>query len=646
MVKLKNNFKQQGNLDIDIPHIPHIPQDTPVSQQTERDRERFLAVASDLQVICGSNGYFHWVNPTFERSLGWTVAEITSRPWIEFIHPDDVSESITETSQLFSGRETLAFENRLRHKDGSYHWLLWRAQPYPEEQVIYATAVDITERKVAEMALEQSEQKFRAIFESMFQFIGVLTPEGILVEANQTALDAVGIQRSEVIGKLFWQTPWWIHSPVLQTQLQEAVERARQGELVRFEAEHILANGQTAFVDFSLKPFFDKAGNVVMLIPEGRDITELKQTEVAFRESEQRLQALLDNSTAIIFMKDAQGRYVIINRSYETLFHLDRNQVKGKTDHDIFPKEIADAFQANDREVITSGVAIEKEEIAPRDDGLHTYLSLKFPLFDTTGVVYAVCGIATDISERKRIENERKQTAIELQLQKQDLARSNAELQQFAYVASHDLQEPLRMVTSYLELLKRRYAGQLDEKAEQFIGFAVDGAARMQTLINDLLAYSRVGTHDQPLEPVDCQRILENVLRNLQMTIADSQGKITHDPLPQVQVDPTQLAQLFQNLLSNGIKFRQPGVSPHIHIGCSPHGNKWLFSIQDNGIGIDPQYVDRIFLIFQRLHSRTEYPGTGIGLAVCKKIVERYSGNLWVESKPGQGSTFYFTIPQ
>jgi PAS domain S-box-containing protein len=640
MVKLKNGVKHQGNLDINI------PQGMPASQQTERDRERFLTVASDLQVICGSDGYFHWVNPTFEQSLGWTVAEITSRPWVEFIHPDDVSESVTEMSQLFSGRETLAFENRFRHQDGSYHWLLWRAQPYPEEQVIYGTAVDITERKAAEMALEQSEQKFRAIFESMFQFIGVLTPEGILVEANQTALDAVGIQRAEVIGKPFWQTPWWMHSPVLQTQLQEAVERAHQGELVRFEAEHILANGQTAFIDFSLKPFFDQAGNVVMLIPEGRDITELKQTEAALRESEQRLQAMLDNSTAVIFMKDNQGRYVIINRSYETLFHLDRDQVKGKTDQDIFPKEIADAFQANDREVLTTGVAIEKEEIAPQDDGLHTYLSLKFPLFDATGSVYAVCGIATDISERKRIENERKQTEIELQFQKQDLARSNAELQQFAYVASHDLQEPLRMVTSYLELLKRRYAGQLDEKADQFIGFAVDGAARMQTLINDLLAYSRVGTHDQPLEPADCQRTLDNVLRNLQMTIADSQARITHDPLPQVQVDPTQLAQLFQNLISNGIKFRQPGVSPHIHIGCRPHGSKWLFSIQDNGIGIDPQYVDRIFLIFQRLHSRTEYPGTGIGLAVCKKIVERYGGNLWVESKPGQGSTFYFTIPQ
>jgi light-regulated signal transduction histidine kinase (bacteriophytochrome) len=276
--------------------------------------------------------------------------------------------------------------------------------------------------------------------------------------------------------------------------------------------------------------------------------------------------------------------------------------------------------------------------------------------------------ILTIFAARAAAELERQQAEAELQHQKQDLARSNAELQQFAYVASHDLQEPLRMVTSYLELLERRYKGQLDPKADQFIAYAVDGAVRMQTLINALLSYSRIGTREQLFEPVNCAEVLQDVLTNLQITIAQNNALITHDRLPQVSGDRTQLTQLFQNIINNGIKFRRE-ETPHIHLGVTRLSDKWLFSIRDNGIGIESQYIDRIFVIFQRLHSRSEYPGTGIGLAICKKIVERHGGKLWVESQTdakaantlatstqahntqahntqaGQGSTFYFTLP-
>jgi light-regulated signal transduction histidine kinase (bacteriophytochrome) len=245
---------------------------------------------------------------------------------------------------------------------------------------------------------------------------------------------------------------------------------------------------------------------------------------------------------------------------------------------------------------------------------------------------------------RAAAELQRRQAEAELQRQKADLARSNAELQQFAYVASHDLQEPLRMVTSYLELIERRYKGQLDPRADQFINYAVDGAVRMQTLINALLTYSRVGSTPQSYAVIDCAVVLQDVLTNLQVTIAKNNASITHDSLPQVHGDRTQLIQLFQNLISNGIKFRREAV-PHIHIGAKRLSDKWLFSIHDNGIGIEAQYTNRIFIIFQRLHSRAEYAGTGIGLAICKKIVERHGGNLWVEAQPDQGSTFYFTLP-
>jgi len=224
-----------------------------------------------------------------------------------------------------------------------------------------------------------------------------------------------------------------------------------------------------------------------------------------------------------------------------------------------------------------------------------------------------------------------------------ELGRSNADLQQFAYVASHDLQEPLRMVSSYTQLIAKRYKGKLDADADEFIAFAVDGANRMQRLIQDLLAYSRVKTGGRQFEPTAMETVLKAALANLTNAVAESHAVITHDSLPAVMGDEKQLAQLFQNLLSNAVKFRGPQPL-HIHISAKQADGEWLFAVRDNGIGIDPEYADRIFVIFQRLHTREEYPGTGIGLAICKKIVERHGGRMWVESDRGKGATFYFTL--
>jgi light-regulated signal transduction histidine kinase (bacteriophytochrome) len=257
--------------------------------------------------------------------------------------------------------------------------------------------------------------------------------------------------------------------------------------------------------------------------------------------------------------------------------------------------------------------------------------------------------IAIALSQAQLLESEVRQ--------REELVRSNTELQQFAYVASHDLQEPLRMVTSYLQLLEKRYQDKLDSRADQFIAYAVDGANRMKALIQDLLSYSRVSTHGQPFELVDVNRILASAIANLEFLIDETGAVITRDSLPQLKADATQLTQLFQNLISNGIKFRREGISPQIQINVIRrewvHGRtamgeslgEWIFSVRDNGIGIEPQYSDRIFVIFQRLHGRGKYPGTGIGLAICKKIVERHGGRIWIESEVGRGTTFYFTIP-
>ncbi len=242
-----------------------------------------------------------------------------------------------------------------------------------------------------------------------------------------------------------------------------------------------------------------------------------------------------------------------------------------------------------------------------------------------------------DITERRHLEKMAEEKIAEL-------ARSNAELAQFGYVASHDLQEPLRAVASCVQLLQKRYGGKLDARADEFIAHSVAGIKRMETLINDLLAYSRIASQAQPLVQTNVATVLTNVLANLAVAISESGAVVTHDAMPVVEADPTQLAQVFQNLIGNAIKFRGT-IAPVIHVSAELRDGELTLSVTDNGIGIEPQYYERIFQVFQRLHTRKEYQGTGIGLAVCKKIVERHRGRIWIESQPGQGSSFRFTLP-
>jgi light-regulated signal transduction histidine kinase (bacteriophytochrome) len=255
---------------------------------------------------------------------------------------------------------------------------------------------------------------------------------------------------------------------------------------------------------------------------------------------------------------------------------------------------------------------------------------------DGDGRIIGILQISSDVTAVR-------ESAATLQRTAEELARSNAELEQFAYVASHDLQEPLRMVASYTQLLARRYGGKLDADADEFIGFAVDGAQRMQALIQDLLAYSRVGTHGGALEPVDSGTVVDQVLTDLQATMAEQGAVVTHDGLPTVSADARQLYSLFLNLIGNALKYHGQ-EAPRVSVSAVRDDAYWLFTVKDNGIGLDEQYADRIFVLFQRLHTRDEYAGTGIGLAICKKIVERHGGRIWVESAPGHGSTFRFTL--
>jgi PAS domain S-box-containing protein len=495
--------------------------------------------------------------------------------------------------------------------------------------------------------LEEERNLLRTLIDNLPDYIYLKDKDSRFIMSNVAHLRSLGVTaQDEIVGRMDKD----ILSPEVASQYYaEEQEIIHTGQPIVDKEELVVdrMTGEKIWTLTTKVPVRDAQGKIVGLVGITRDITGRKQSEDALAYEKYLLQTLMDTSPDHIYFKDADSHFIRINRAQAERFNLsDPAQAIGKTDHDFFSEEHSRQAFEDEQKVIQSGqplVGIEEKETWP--GGGETWVSsTKVPLRDSAGQIIGTFGISRDITERKRAQEV-------LARQAQELARSNAELEQFAYIASHDLQEPLRMITSYLQLLERRYDNKLDADADEFIGYAVDGANRLQRLISDLLAYSRVNTRGKPFELVDCVVVMQHVLLNLKVAIEESGAVITHDTLPQVMGDARQLVQLFQNLIGNAIKFRadQP---PQVHIGVQQQENHsrggaacWVFSVQDNGIGIEPRYFDRIFLIFQRLHNREEYPGTGIGLAICKKIVERHGGQIWVESELGKGSTFRFTIP-
>ena len=349
---------------------------------------------------------------------------------------------------------------------------------------------------------------------------------------------------------------------------------------------------------------------------------------------------LLEAAPDAMVVVDGRGEIVLLNVQAEKQFGYRRDELVGQPVTAIIPDGFAERIIADDlrsaADALAQQIGTGLELVALRRDGTEFPIEIMLsPLESDEGIL--VTAAIRDISARKA-------AAAALLRKMEELARSNEELGQFAYVASHDLQEPLRMVTSYMQLLSRRYAGRLDSDADEFIAFAVDGASRMRRLIGDLLAYSRVGSKGAELIDTSSEDALRQALVNLGTLIEETDAVVTHDPLPSVRADEPQLVQLFQNLVGNAITYHGTEV-PRIHISAAIDAeDRWSFAVTDNGIGIDSQYFERIFGMFQRLHDREEYAGTGIGLAICRKIVERHGGTISVESQPGRGSTFRFTL--
>ena len=388
-----------------------------------------------------------------------------------------------------------------------------------------------------------------------------------------------------------------------------------------------------------------------------------RESEVALRESEKELSQILGGTSVPTFVIDKNHTVTHWNKACENLTGVSAGEMVGNRNHwtafysakrpvmadpimnELPEEEMVRRYNGKCQESAPMDGAYEAERFFPDlgDSGKWLFFTAGL-LRNYQGKVIGAIETFQDITERKTAEQALRESEKELRLTVANLKHSNVQLEQFAYIASHDLQEPLRMMSIYVQLLARRYKGRLDSDADDFIAYAVDGATHMQALINDLLAFSRVGTRGKPLEQTDCETVLEQAVTNLKMAIEDSHALVTHNPLPTVMADASQLIQLIQHLIDNAIKFKGD-EPPHIHVSAEQKEGEWVISVADDGIGIKPEFFDRIFVIFKRLHGRNTYSGTGIGLAVCKKIVERHKGRIWVESKPEKGTTFFFTIP-
>ncbi|AFM26153.1 PAS domain S-box protein [Desulfomonile tiedjei] len=498
--------------------------------------------------------------------------------------------------------------------------------------LILEIGIDITERREAEQIREKSLENaaiLSRVFSTTHFSLVYLDKEFNFIQVNKAYADACGYPPEYFPGKN--------HFDLYPHEENESIFRrvVETGEAFTVYAKPFDfpddPDRGTTYWDWSLYPIKDADGQVEGLVFILLDVTDRHKVEEALQAASAYNRSLIEASLDPLVTISPKGIITDVNTATEKVTGFSREELVGTNFSDYFtdPEKAREGYETVFRDGLVSDYELELQH---RYGGTVPVMYNASLYRDMYGSIVGVFAAARNVSERKKAEEE--------------LLRSNKDLEQFAYVASHDLQEPLRNIAGCMQMLERKYQTRLDSDAIQYIHYAVDSAVRMKTLILDLLTYSRVGTRGKPPKLTDCGQILAEALNNLKTIISDTGAIITHDPLPTVTSDETQLLQVFQNLIANAIKFRKKDVAPHIHISAVKNRNNWIFSVKDNGIGIDSQYLDRIFVIFQRLNKRSEYEGSGMGLAIVKKVVERHGGRVWAESEPDVGTTLYFTIPK
>jgi PAS domain S-box-containing protein len=600
-------------------------------------------------------------NAGAERIKGYTAAEIIGRNFSCFYPQEDINlGKPQETLRIASEQGRVEVQQFRVRKDGTRFLanLVITALHDQTGKLIGFSEIsrDMTERVI-------SEAKYRGLLEAAPDAMVVVNQDGKIVLLNLQAEKQFGYRRDELLGQRVTRIiPEGFAERLRADALRSAAEALAQQIGTGIELIGRRKNGSAFPIEIMLSPHESVEG--ILVTAAIRDISVRREAERRLIQMTQDLSlkhrllnSVVEGTSDPIYIRDLGDRFVLVNSACAKLFHRSENEMVGTELCDLMPDEPYRVIADSDWEIIRTGATRTVEEVVELDGVERIFLTTKGPYRDDDNKTIGTIGIGRDITELRKLDEARlevlthdirvRKTAAEyLANTVAELKRSNDELEHFAYIASHDLQEPLRMVASYTQLLAERYKGRLDADADDFIAFAVDGANRMQQLIMDLLAYSRAGTNVGESHQISSERALQVALANLQAAIAESGAAVSHDALPDITMDELQLTQIFQNLVGNAIKYRGSEL-PRVHISCIfSDPIEWIFSVRDNGLGIESQYFEKIFVLFQRLHRREEFEGTGIGLAICKKLLDRIGGRVWVESQPREGSTFRFSVPK
>ena len=642
-----------------------------------------VETSNDAIVSKDLNGTIRSWNATAERILGYRADEIIGKPISLLLPPERVAEEERILEQIKQGEQVNNYDTVRLAKDGRRIEVSVTVSPLRNSagEITGASKIirDITERKQAEAALRESQERLQLQFtllQSAANGLVITGRDGAIQWVNDAFTRLTGYSAAEAIG----QNPRLLKSgrqdAAFFKELWETILDGRvwQGEIVNKRKD-----GSVYTEEMTITPVKSAGGEITHFVAVKQDVSARKQAEEALRRSNARLNLLAENAVELLRSESPQQTVNALCRKLlefldcQVFFNYLVDEAKGKLHlnacwgipaEEMSKVEWLDFGVAVCGCVARDGCRIVAENIPATPDprtelvksfGVQAYAchpliaqgrvlgTLSFGTRHRARFTEDELSLMKAVADQVAMALERRQAQAELVRMAKELLDSNAELQQFAYVASHDLQEPLRAVAGYISLIEERFRDKLDEKGRQHVAGAIEGAERMHALINDLLELSRVGSRAKAFQATDLNAVLDVALHNLGPRIRECGATVTRDSLPMLEVDGSQITLLFQNLISNALKFHSDRP-PEIRITARPQSGHWLFAVADNGIGIESQYFERIFQIFQRLHTRKRYPGTGIGLAICKKIVERHGGRLWVESEPGIGSTFYFTL--